>query len=80
MSEDERKLLNCFASVFPGLSNEEICGASADLSGQWDSLTTVTLVALVEEEFDIEIQSEFLSTLNSYQAFREFILYRGSRA
>ena len=80
MSEDERKLLNCFASVFPGLSNEEICKASADLDGPWDSLTGVTLVAVVEEEFNIEIESEFLPNLNSYEAFREYILCRRSRA
>jgi acyl carrier protein len=80
MSEDERRLLNCFSSVFPGLSNEEICKANADVYSPWDSLTSVTLVAVVEEEFNIEIESEFLPNLNSYESFREYVLYRRSRA
>ena len=38
----------CFSCVFPSLSDEDIPHASVATVGSWDSLATVTLVALVE--------------------------------
>lgn len=70
MSENENRLILCFASVFPGLTPEEIRFASADSTGSWDSLTRVTLAAVIQEEFSMEIDLEALSGLDSFEAFR----------
>ena len=49
MSEQENRLVRCFASVFQGLTEEEIRTTTTESAGIWDSLSTVTLTAVVEE-------------------------------
>ncbi len=73
MSERDLRLLRCFASVFPELSAAELCAVTNDSAGHWDSLSTVTLAALVQEEFNIEIEPEIVQQLNSFEAFRMYL-------
>ena len=70
MSDWENRLIGCFASVFPGLTSEEIRTSSAESDGIWDSLSTVTLVAVVQEEFNVAIDPEEVAQLDSFAAFR----------
>jgi acyl carrier protein len=70
MSEMDVRLLRCFASVFPELSEAELRTVTIDSAGHWDSLSTVTLAALVQEEFNIEIEPETIQQLTSFEAFR----------
>jgi acyl carrier protein len=79
MSEVESRLLDCFSSVFPGLTNDEIREVSTASQGAWDSLATVTLAALIQEQFNLEIDPEVLPDLNSFEAFRNYISRSGSR-
>ena len=72
MSELEDRLIRCFASVFPELTPEEIRAISIDSVGIWDSLATVTLAAVVQEEFEVEIDPDVLPGLDSFTAFQEF--------
>jgi len=58
MPSIEERLANCFQTVFPDLSPEEIPRASSASVATWDSLATVTLVAVIEEEFGITIVPE----------------------
>jgi acyl carrier protein len=73
MSDQERLLVRCFASVFPTLSEEEIRSSNTESVGIWDSLSTVTLAAVIQEEFNIEIDSKVLLNLDSFQAFRDYV-------
>ena len=73
MSDQEDRLIRCFASVFPGLSEEEIRGTSAQSGGIWDSLSAVTLVAVIQEEFSLDIEPEILPELSSFEAFRSYL-------
>ena len=73
MSEQENRLLNCFASVFPGLSYEDIRNSNAESIGAWDSLSSVTLAAVIQEEFNLEIDPEVLPQLDSFEAFRAYL-------
>jgi acyl carrier protein len=73
MSDNEDRLMRCFASVFPGLSPEEIRVTSAESIGEWDSLSVVTLAALIQEEFGVEIDPDVLPDLNSFEAFRIYL-------
>ena len=74
MSEQENRLIRCFASVFPGLTPEEIQSTGVDSpSGVWDSLSTVTLVAVIEQEFGVEVDQEILPELDSFDAFRKYL-------
>lgn len=73
MSEQENRLLNCFASVFPGISYEEIRSSNAESIGAWDSLSSVTLAAVIQEEFNVEIDPDVLPRLDSFEAFRDYL-------
>ena len=73
MSNREARLIGCFAAVFPELSADEIRHVNSETTGHWDSLSMVTLVSLVQEEFDIEIRSDAVRDLNSFEAFRAYV-------
>ena len=73
MSENENRLIRCFASVFPSLTPEEIRVAREESTGSWDSLTAVTLAAVIQEEFGMEIDPELLPDMDSFDAFRNYL-------
>ncbi len=55
MSDINTRLEECFAAVFPKLTSDEIRRASVNSLPSWDSLATLTLFGLIEEEFGIKI-------------------------
>lgn len=73
MCEQENRLVRCFASVFPWLQPEEIRKISAESAESWDSLSAVTLSAVVQEEFGVDIDPEILPNLDSFEAFRTYL-------
>lgn len=77
MSEQEERLIRCFASVFPGATPEEIRKLNSESAGNWDSLSITTLTAVVEEEFKVEIEPKLISELNSFEAFQDYLRRAG---
>ena len=77
MCEQENRLVRCFASVFPWLTPEEIRNLSAESAESWDSLSAVTLTAVVQEEFGLDIDPEILPDLDSFDAFRTYLRQMG---
>jgi acyl carrier protein len=73
MSELESRLIRCFSSVFPALTPEEIRAASAESLAAWDSLAAVTLVAVVQQEFSVQIDLLDLPELDSFEAFQTYL-------
>jgi acyl carrier protein len=73
MSENESRLIRCFASVFPDLTPEEIRLSSAESVGSWDSLSAVRLAAVIQEEFLVEIDEDVLPDLDSFGAFWSYL-------
>lgn len=69
MSEQRERLIHCFQAVFPDLSESEIPRATAERVGAWDSVATVTLTAVVEEEFGVRFQANDIENLTSFDAF-----------
>jgi acyl carrier protein len=67
MDEMEKRLAACFSAVLPELTTEEIPQASATSVKSWDSVATITLMAVVEEEFGISIDVEDPAQFDSYQ-------------
>lgn len=78
MFDGEERLILCFSAVFPELNRDEIRNATADSVGVWDSLSTVTLAALIQEEFNFGIEPDILPGLDSFQAFRDCLFAAGS--
>jgi acyl carrier protein len=55
MHDVEQKLTKCFSAVLPELSPEEIRRSTPNTTGDWDSLTVVTVMALIQEEFGVDL-------------------------
>jgi acyl carrier protein len=64
----QARLAVCFSAVFPELSQEQVESATPASVAQWDSVATVTLFALVEEEFGIVIDVDELASNISFPA------------
>lgn len=69
MSDNRDRLIRCFQAVFPDLSESEAARATAQRVGSWDSVATVTLAAVVEEEFGAQFQPDDIENLTSFDAF-----------
>ena len=67
------RLRDCFAAVFPSAAPDELEGASTDTVADWDSLATVRLVAVVEEEFDVVLELEDLEQLSSFERVQRIV-------
>lgn len=72
MDEMEKRLAACFSTVLPELGPEEIPEASATTVASWDSVASVTLIAVVEEEFGITIDDE---EPGKFDSFRNILAY-----
>jgi acyl carrier protein len=63
----------CFSKVFPNLTEAERFAASAEGLPQWDSLATLNLIALIEEEFEVSIDPDDFEEPPSFQSFLQQI-------
>jgi acyl carrier protein len=72
-NEVEKRLKDCFRTVFPDLPEEQISSASQATVSAWDSIATVTLVTMIDQEFGIELDLDKLSELDSFNSIRACI-------
>jgi len=73
MSNVEERLRECFSTTFPNLSADEILRSSTASVATWDSLATVTLVSLIEEEFAITIGPEEFEYIVSFDLVNQWL-------
>jgi acyl carrier protein len=71
VDDPKGRLVRCFQAVFPGISVETAERAQPDRIPAWDSIATVTLLNVVEEEFGLEFAPEDLERLTSFDALLE---------
>ena len=71
MHDVKKRLATCFSAVFPELSPEEIEKSSACCVVSLDSLSAVTLLALIEEEFGIDLKVEDIESFASFEGILE---------
>ena len=64
----ESRLVHCFAVVFPNLSVDEIVHATVFDVPAWDSMSHLTLLAVVEEEFGVAVGVDEIEHLTSFAA------------
>jgi acyl carrier protein len=69
MTDVQTRLAKCFTAVFPHLRPSEVSSATIESVEGWDSLATVTLLTVVEEEFGTTIEPEELEHLRSFEAY-----------
>ena len=70
MTDLDARLQQCFAAVFPALAPEQASAANVENVAQWDSLAQVTLLAVIQQEFDVRIDDEEAEGLTSFDAWR----------
>lgn len=73
MAQLDDRLVRCFSSVFPALTEDEILAADVSLLTNLDSLGGVTLVALIDDEFGADMDLEGLLALGTFQAVRQYL-------
>jgi acyl carrier protein len=78
ITDIDGKLERVFAAIFPDLSADAIRSASVDTLDNWDSLQSVLLMTLLEEEFAVSISPFDLADLTSYESVREYLLAPGA--
>jgi len=67
MSSLEERLTRCFLLALPELRETGVSQASTATVAAWESLTTVNLLSLVEEEFNIAIPAEDIEEFVSFE-------------
>jgi acyl carrier protein len=68
MDPTTTRLRACFSRVLPRLTDEETLKARADEIPEWDSLATVTLLSLIEEEFGVTLDLDDFEETTSFQS------------
>jgi acyl carrier protein len=63
----DARLCSIFVAAFPGLTAEEAAGADRDRVKEWDSVASVTLATMVEEEFGLSVDFDDVAEWNSYR-------------
>jgi acyl carrier protein len=76
MDNVEARLLRCFSVIFPDLKENDLSNASMENVEDWDSVATVTLINVVEEEFDIQIALEDIEDVMSFSQFLNYLKTR----
>ncbi len=68
MDPTTARLRTCFSRVFPDWSDAEILQAKAGETPEWDSLATVTLLSLIDEEFGVSLDLDDFEEPMSFQS------------
>jgi acyl carrier protein len=67
------KLMNCFRVVFSNLPESGIPNASVATVAAWDSVAGITLLQVISEEFQIDVDLDQLADLDSFEALAEYL-------
>ena len=73
MNDKRERLTKCFSAVFPELSDREIASANRESVEAWDSLATITLVNVIEEEFGIQVEPDVFDRLVSFNSILNYV-------
>ncbi|MBZ5626491.1 MAG: acyl carrier protein [Acidobacteriia bacterium] len=73
MTDIQARVSNCFSNVFPDLAPADIPQASQESLARWDSVGHITLLSAIAEEFQCELDDEFLETLTSYKLIVDYM-------
>jgi acyl carrier protein len=77
MDELQQRLTNCFSAVFPELSGEQLIHASSATVPSWDSVAVITLLTVIEEEFEISIDEDDPARFDSFQRILDYLKKNG---
>ena len=64
------RLIDAFSAVFPNRAREEIVTADREAWEEWDSLAAITLLTVLQQEFQADIDLTELDQLSSFDAVK----------
>jgi acyl carrier protein len=67
MDNKEAKLIKVFQTVFPDMDPQKVPTASQESVPGWDSVAAITLMNVIEEEFEIQLDFDKAADLTSFQ-------------
>jgi acyl carrier protein len=73
MDETKTRLIKCFETVFPEMSEAEIPNATQSSVAAWDSIAAITLLNVIEDEFQITMDLEQVADLDSFSKIYEYL-------
>ncbi|HEY7306811.1 MAG TPA: acyl carrier protein [Bryobacteraceae bacterium] len=73
MDEIQGRLMKCFQLVFPELPDAEIHAASQSSVPEWDSVASITLLNVIEDEFQITMDLERAAEFDSFQRIEDYL-------
>ncbi len=78
MDDRDDHLMRCFAAAFPSATRDEIRTAKTfDAIPGWDSLRMVNLLAVLDDEFGVQIKLPELLELEPFDSVKRYLLQRG---
>jgi acyl carrier protein len=76
MDEVTNRLIGCFQIVFPDVPESEIPQLSQATAAAWDSVSAITLLNVLEDEFGIEMDLDQVAELDSFQKIHDYLSQR----
>jgi len=73
MDKIENRLTTCFQVVFPALQRSHIPLISQTSLACWDSVASVLLLNVIEDEFHITVDLDRLPELDSFERVLEYL-------
>jgi acyl carrier protein len=73
MDDIRPRLVNCFQTVFPDLSETAIATARQNSVATWDSVATITLLSVVEDEFGVQFDLERMAEFDSFESIDAYL-------
>ena len=77
MNDLDTRLTTCLSAALPDLDTAAIPAASPDATPGWDSMASITLMTLVQEEFSVELDFERFEEFNSYPKLKAWLEANG---
>lgn len=78
---DDDRLMRCFTAAFPGADPGEIRAAeSFDAIPGWDSLRLVNLLAVLDEEYGIQVELPESGEFVPFDGVKQYLLQHGLKS
>ena len=73
MDNINARLIECFTTVFPDTPPASVPAMSVDNTPAWDSVAAITLVNVIEDEFQLQMDLEAIADLDSYSKVLAYV-------
>ena len=73
MDEVRTRLIKCFETVFPDMAESKIVKATQSSVAAWDSVAAITLLNVIEDEFQITMDLELVGDLDSFEKIQDYL-------